>query len=194
MTGRSIESLPGFLGWFDEGQAPPEAFTISTWGVRLTAAFDRELTGEALSDALELLGQLPQDCDPIDEMIIEVFTYHKVKVDVEGLHLRSPEVTQAAYELLDPDAHIGLSGVMVSRVWRVFASPGAAAELASKLAPLGLSSETEECEDYLTPGGIIIEDPQVLLREVERRRARGRALHRIGFPERLRSSLEGYEL
>ena len=186
MTKKSVESIPGFLGWFTEGQVPTGAFTLQYWGVRRIASFDSE---EACQEALVV--DVPTEYDPIQEMRIEVFTYYEVKADVEGLHLHPHELTRRAYELLDP--YDRLSHMMLSRMSRVFASREEAAALAAKLQFLGLRCEISEREDYLTPG-MICEDPNTVHREVERRRASGGALHRIALPEGLHTILERYDI
>ena len=50
-----------------------------------------------------------------------------------------------------------------------------------------------EREEYLTPG-MICEDPMIVRREVERRRANGGVLRRIAPPPRLLAIFARYEL
>jgi len=148
MGAKQIEAIPGFLGWFDQDQAPAGAHLLGFWGVRRFAAFD---SSEAVHEASGI--RMPMEFDPIHETRIEVFTYYKVTARVETLYSRSDEAAKPAWDLLDPDGR--WSHMIVSLVWRAVASREEADGLAAALLPLGLTCTIEQHEDYLTPGMII---------------------------------------
>ena len=187
MTARTIESLPGFLGWFLPDDVPAgAAHVIEGYGLRKAAAFEKELEPEDQLQADLWLSQMPREFEPIHEAYIAVFTYYCVMVDVAGLHLQPDSVAGPVHRLLDPTGRLRLSQVMVSRVRRVFLTREAAQDFLPEAAALGLScSEIEEREGYSARG--IYETEEPLRLEVERRRKGGGAFDVVPPPESVRA-------
>jgi hypothetical protein len=193
-----VESLPGFVRWIEdaEGAGQGAVFSISRWGLRRSAAFDRQLEGSELERAIQLLDQLPKEYDPMAEMRIEVWTYFLVTVDVSGLHLAPADRRARIYPLLDPTRRmggVGLRNMAVSRVRKAVASHDAARALMDELSELGLVCELERRETFVTPK-MISEDARSLEQEVRRRRAHGGELVEVPIPEGRASMFDRFDV